>query len=304
MRMFSMSKTLSMITAGGVLMAVGGYLQIARLQAAPPAETKPPEARMQATGAPSRDLLDQYCVTCHNERLKTAGLELGTVDLRHVGTHAEVLEKVVRKLRSGQMPPEGRPRPDQAAIDAFVVALEASLDRAAASAPNPGHVASHRMNRVEYVNAIYDLLALEIDGAQLLPSDLAGFGFDNNANVLSITRSLMTRYIAAATKISRAAVGSLDNRPITQVYKVGFERRDARAGEGMPFGDPRRPGRASPFSSRRPVHLRDTPEAQRDGGNDRRRRRERARDRAARGPCADQAVPNRWQVSLDPIPGA
>ena len=108
---------------------------------------------------PSRALLDQYCVTCHNDRLKTADLALDTVDIGAVEANAEVLEKVVRKLRSGQMPPEGRPRPDAATIETFATSLETALDRAAVSAPNPGRVASRRLNRVEYVNVIEDLLA-------------------------------------------------------------------------------------------------------------------------------------------------
>jgi mono/diheme cytochrome c family protein len=189
----------------------------------------------QAAEPPSRALLDRYCVTCHNQRLQTAGLTLDELDLEQVGANAPVLEKVVHKLRSGQMPPEGRPRPDGATIDAFATALETALDRAAAAAPNPGRVASRRLNRLEYVNAVEDLLAVEIDGDELLPSDMAGFGFDNNADVLSFTPSLMERYIAAATKISRAAVGSPDIRPVTQVYPVGFERRDVRLNEEMPF---------------------------------------------------------------------
>ena len=190
--------------------------------------------RASAEG-PTRALLDRYCVTCHNKRLKTAGLMLDAVDVNDAAAHGEVLEKVVRKLRSGQMPPEGRPRPDAATIDAYATALETALDAAAMTAPNPGRVASRRLNRLEYVNAIEDLLALEIDGETLLPSDMAGFGFDNNADVLSITPSLMARYITAATKISRAAVGSPENQPVMQVYKVGFERRDIRSGEDMPF---------------------------------------------------------------------
>ena len=193
-----------------------------------------PVATASAT-APSRALLDRYCVTCHNERLQTAGLTLDTVDISQVGAHAEVLEKVVRKLRAGQMPPAGRPRPDAASVDAFASALETALDRESAALPNPGRVASRRMNRVEYVNAVEDLLALQVDGAELLPSDMAGFGFDNNADVLAMTPSLMTRYIAAATKVSRAAIGSLDNRPMMQVYEVGFEERDVRVSEDMPF---------------------------------------------------------------------
>ena len=182
-----------------------------------------------------RDLLDRYCVACHNERLRTAGLLLDRLDIEQVGANAEVLEKVVRKLRGGQMPPAGRPRPDAAAVETFVTALETALDRTSALAPNPGRVASRRLNRVEYVNAIRDLLGLEIDGSELLPSDMAGFGFDNNADVLSMTPALMARYIAAATRISRAAVGSPDNRPARQVYSLGFEAQDARMSEDMPF---------------------------------------------------------------------
>ena len=189
----------------------------------------------ERTEAISSEIFTDYCITCHNDRLQTAGLSLDRLDLADVGGNAEILEKVVRKLRSGQMPPEGRPRPDAATIGEFTFFLENALDRAAATRPNPGRVASRRLNRLEYVNAIYDLLALEIDGSALLPGDMAGFGFDNNADVLSITPSLMARYIAAATKISRVAVGSRDNRPVMQVYDVGYERRDLRAGETMPF---------------------------------------------------------------------
>jgi hypothetical protein len=202
----------------------------------------PPAAgRLQAAGVqpgapdPSRELLDRYCVTCHNDRLQTGGLSLDGVDLAEVSAHAEVLEKVVRKLRKGQMPPEGRPRPEPAVFATFLTSLETALDQAAATRPNPGRVASRRMNRAEYVSVIEDLLGLEVNGEELLPSDMAGFGFDNNAEVLSITPGLMSRYIAAATKISRAAVGSPDTRPVMQLYQLGYERRDARAGEEMPF---------------------------------------------------------------------
>ena len=188
------------------------------------------------TGVPSRALIDQYCVTCHNERLQTAGLMLDQVDLAEVHTHVEVLEKVVQKLRAGQMPPVGRPRPDGSTIAAFTAALETALDREAEAHPNPGRVASRRMNRVEYVNAIEDLLALKVKGSELLPSDMAGLGFDNNADVLSMTPALMARYTAAATKISRAAVGSPDNRPVRQRYALGFESQTSRMNEDMPFG--------------------------------------------------------------------
>ena len=193
-------------------------------------------AAESAAQAPSRALLDRYCVTCHNERLQTANLMLDQVDLEQAGDHAEQLEKVVRKLRAGQMPPEGRPRPAGDEIETFVAALETALDDAAAGQLAPGRVASRRLNRVEYVNAIEDLLDLRVDGAELLPSDMAGFGFDNNAEVLAMTPSLMARYISAATKISRMAVGSPDNRPDGRLYTLGFERQDERMHEDMPFG--------------------------------------------------------------------
>ena len=197
-----------------------------------PAAAQP--ARNAAPGTP-RPLIDQYCVGCHNERVKSGELVLANLDLTDVARNAPTLENVARKLRGGTMPPEGRPRPDKATMEAFIAGLETSLDRHAAAVPNPGRVASRRLNRAEYVNAVYDLLGLEVNGAELLPSDMAGFGFDNNADVLAITPSLMTRYIAAAPKISRTAVGSPDIRPITQVYKVGFETRNLRASEDMPF---------------------------------------------------------------------
>ena len=231
-----MSKMLIPRLAGLLGLAVASGFQPLAHTAAPPGP--PPGAageQAPAPAPPARELFDRYCVTCHNERLRTAGLLLDRLDVSRVRANAETLEKVVRKLRSGQMPPAGRPRPDAETIDAFAGALEATLDQAAAADPDPGRVASRRLNRLEYVNAVADLLDLEIDGEALLPSDMAGFGFDNNADVLSITPSLMSRYIAAATRISRVAVGSPDNRPVMQVYKVGYERRDVRRSEDMPF---------------------------------------------------------------------
>ena len=188
------------------------------------------------TEAPSRALLDRYCVTCHNERLQTAGVMFDQVDIGDVAAHRELFEKVAKKLLSGQMPPQGRPRPEPAAVEAFLTALEGELDLVADAAPNPGRVASHRLNRTEYVNAVRDLLALEIDGEALLPSDMAGFGFDNNAEVLAMTPALMDRYITAATKVSRLAVGTLENRPAIQTYRIPTgTRQEARMGEDLPF---------------------------------------------------------------------
>src|SRR6266478_9099656 len=134
------------------------------------------------------------------------------------------------------MSPVGLPRLDKATLEGFVGTLEVALDQVAKAHRDPGRVAAHRLNRAEYVNVIHDLLALDVDGAELLPSDMAGFGFDNNADVLSITPGLMSRYITAATKISRLAVASPDNRTMMQVYKMEFgTRQDARMGEDLPF---------------------------------------------------------------------
>jgi hypothetical protein len=201
--------------------------------------TTPVQAQQSASadaGAGSPALLRQYCVSCHSDRLKTGNLSLEGVDVGNVAAHGELLEKVVRKLRKGQMPPEGRPRPDEATLDAFVTSLETSLDLSAARQSNPGRIVSRRLNRLEYVNAVYDLLGVEVNPSELLPGDMAGFGFDNNADVLSITPALMSRYITAATKISRLALASPDNRAATRVYKVEVgTRQDARMGEEMPF---------------------------------------------------------------------
>ncbi len=213
-----MSRTLSAIFLG---MLAGSCHEVVRAQGAAP---------------PERSLLNQYCVTCHNDKLKTGGLSLAAINITDAAVNSETLEKVVRKLRSRQMPPNGAPHPDRATLDGFAATLENALDRAAATVPNPGRVASHRLNRAEYVNVIHDLLAVDIDGTELLPSDMAGFGFDNNADVLSVTPGLLARYMSAATKVSRIAVGSPDNRPMTQVYRVEFgTRQDKRLDEEMPF---------------------------------------------------------------------
>src|SRR5438128_12246664 len=229
----SMARALGTLCLVGLAVSADSSLRLIQVDAA--AAQASQTATRQPT-SPSRALLDQYCVACHNERLKTAGVMFDKVDLGRADVHRELFEKVVRKLRSGQMPPQDRPRPDQAAVTAFVTALEAELDRVSAAAPDPGRVVSHRLNRTEYVNVIRDLLALEIDGAALLPSDMAGFGFDNNAEVLSMTPALMDRYMTAATKVSRLAVGTLENRATIQSYKVpNSARQGRRMGEHLPF---------------------------------------------------------------------
>jgi mono/diheme cytochrome c family protein len=181
-------------------------------------------------------LLSQYCVTCHSQKLKTGGLVLETLDLSNVGHDAETWEKVVRKVRTGMMPPAGARRPDRPALDAFAAGLEASLDRSAEKEPNPGTTLLHRMNRVEYANAIRDLLAVDIDPAAYLPADDSDNGFDNIAEALGISPALMERYVGAAAKISRVAIGDPGISPLATTYKVHGDLTQTDTIEGAPPG--------------------------------------------------------------------
>ena len=184
-----------------------------------------------------RAVLNRYCVTCHNERLKTAGLTLDTLDLENAEKNAAVWEKVVQKLRTASMPPAGMPRPDPATYNSLAAYLETSLDRAAAASPNPGRPGIHRLNRAEYTNAIRDLLALDMDGSEFLPADDSGEGFDNIADLLSISPVLMERYMTAARRISRLAIGDSTPRLRAQVYQIPpLLLQDARMSEDLPFG--------------------------------------------------------------------
>ncbi len=183
-----------------------------------------------------RPLLTKYCVGCHNDRLKTAGLTLDKADLTNVPQGAEVWEKVIRKLRSGAMPPVGLPRPDAATAAAFASSLETTLDRAAATQPNPGRPALHRLNRAEYANAIRDVLALDMDVTALLPPDDSSHGFDNIADSLSISPSLLDRYLSAAAKISETAVGDPHIGPGGDTYSTAGDNLQTAHVEGLPFG--------------------------------------------------------------------
>jgi len=155
----------------------------------------------------SRAVVQRYCVTCHNTRTKAGGLLLDQLDAGMPEQHPETFEKVVRKLRTGMMPPSGAPRPDRSTLDRLASTVETALDRAAALAPNPGAPALHRLNRAEYANAVRDLLDLPIDAMTMLPGDDSSDGFDNIANVLSVSPALMQAYVSAAGKISRLAIG-------------------------------------------------------------------------------------------------
>jgi hypothetical protein len=190
------------------------------------------------TLAAARAVLDQYCVTCHNEKAITAGLQLDNLDLEQVGNHAETWEKVARKLRTREMPPPGLPRPDPAAYTEATLQLETALDAAAAAKPNPGRVVVHRLNRAEYTNAIHDLLGLEIDGRALLSSDDADQeGFDNVASVLSVSPALLENYLSAARTISRLAVGDTTLNPGIDTFKLSkLLIQDGQMSDDLPFG--------------------------------------------------------------------
>jgi hypothetical protein len=181
-------------------------------------------------------LLNQYCVTCHSEKLKTGGLSLQGANLTDIPKGAETWEKVIRKLRVGAMPPQGMPRPDKATLDGFTTFLETALDRAYSAKPNPGRATMHRLNRTEYANAIRDLLALDIDATALLPPDDESSGFDNIADVLRVSPSLMERYLSASWNISRQALGNLSIAPSTATYRVRPDLSQDQHIEGLPLG--------------------------------------------------------------------
>ena len=224
----------------GVAALVFGSLFIAAGGAAaqPAGAAAEPEAsRIAAAPSTYRAVLDRYCVACHNPRTRAGNLALDTVDLERVGPDAELWEKVLQKLHTRAMPPPGRPRPAPAVYDAFGTWLERSLDRWAADHPNPGRPAIHRLNRLEYANAVRDLLHLDVDAQTLLPADDLAFGFDNNADILTVAPGLLARYMSAARTVSRLAVG--DPSIEADIVRYPMSRllvQDGRMSEDLPFG--------------------------------------------------------------------
>jgi hypothetical protein len=189
-------------------------------------------------------LVNQYCVGCHNQKLKTAGLWLEGRDLNKADKDADVWEKVLRKLEAKEMPPAGMPRPSAAAQKQFTDWLESELDRAAAANPNPGHPTIHRLNRNEYSNAIRDLLALDAKPGDRLPLDDTGYGFDNIGDVLSLSPVLLERYMSVARSVAALAVGDTDVKPVIDTFTPPREVRakgrpgalTERISEELPFG--------------------------------------------------------------------
>ena len=212
-------------------------LAVAALSPAP--WTATPAAQEGGDAELLETTLARYCIGCHNDRLRTADFSLEGHDLSEVGAHAELWEGVVTRLRTRTMPPGGRPRPETETYDALAAWLESEIDRGAATSPDPGRTeAFHRLNRAEYANAVRDLIALEVDVDALLPGDdIDEYGFDNMADVLTVSPALMDRYLSAARKIARLAVGETPAGPVIETYKVPILlTQDDRMGENLPFG--------------------------------------------------------------------
>jgi mono/diheme cytochrome c family protein len=209
----------------------------------PAPQPRPVAAVASAAAAPSpsvdqataRKLLDTYCVTCHNSRMKTGGLvlEQAQMDIATFGAHGDLGERIVRKLRAVQMPPTDVRRPDPATMEALIQWMEKELDaKATTHLPAPG---LHRLNRTEYANVIRDLLALEVDPTKFLPSDDSTRGFDNIAAALTTSPALMEAYLSAAGKISRLAIGDISSSR-QEVYEVPADTAQNYHIEGLPFG--------------------------------------------------------------------
>ena len=196
----------------------------------------PASTAASAGSTSSRQLLNRYCVTCHNDRLETAGLSLQEIDTLHVAEGAETWEKVVQKLRTGTMPPSNRPQPPAVARQSMLEWLETSLDAASEANPNPGRTETlRRLNRTEYQNSVRDLLALDVNATALLPSDESGYGFDN-VTVGNLSPALLDRYISAARKISRLAIGARQESVESAVIRVPPDTTQEEHVPGLPIG--------------------------------------------------------------------
>jgi mono/diheme cytochrome c family protein len=197
-----------------------------------PAQTPPAAANPSA----STRALDQYCVSCHSQRLKTGGLSLEGLDGARAGSNPELWEKVVRKLQARSMPPQGVRRPDEATYHAVQAALEAALDAEASAHPNPGAPILHRLNRAEYANAVRDLLDLDVDVTSLLPPDDSAYGFDNISDVLGVSPALQEKYVSAAMKIAAVAVGNPDLPPGSDTFRIRQDLSQDQHIDGLPLG--------------------------------------------------------------------
>ena len=211
----------------------------AATQAAPAAPAAPALASAHATTLPVSEqnaLVKQYCTTCHNDRAKAGGLSLASFDTAAATEHAEVAEKVIRKLRAGMMPPAGARRPDARVLADLTAALETRIDQASALNPNPGRRPFQRLNRAEYAAAVRDLLDLDVDVEAYLPPDTISDGFDNVADAQGFSPTVLEGYLRAASSISTLAVGDASAAPTEANYKVPRTANQMRHVEGAPFG--------------------------------------------------------------------
>lgn len=173
-----------------------------------------------AAPLPPQVLIEKYCTACHNAKMSSGGTALDGIRAAHVAADAATWEKVLRKVRSGEMPPPQLARPSADASQAFVIWLERELDRSAAKRPNPGAPVIHRLNRAEYSNAVRDLLDLDMDHSASLPADDSGYGFDNIGDVLTTSPLLMEKYMSTARRVSRLAVGTITSKPSIEKYSA------------------------------------------------------------------------------------
>jgi cytochrome c5 len=201
--------------------------------AAPATMSVPPGGFTPET---AKGFFTQYCVTCHNQYAKIADMVLDTRDFEHIPADADIWERVVRKLNAGAMPPRGMLRPEPDVYKSMVDWLTTSLDAAIATDPNPGRSSIHRLNRSEYGNAIRDLLGLEIDASEFLPADDEGYGFDNIADVLRVSPSLLEQYLSASAKVASLAVGDPETPAIITPFRAPPDLAQGEHVEGMPLG--------------------------------------------------------------------
>ena len=231
---------------GGLALAAGVFVASVAMTisyaAAPQAAAVPPPGFQGPLGdiATQQQTLQIYCVTCHSQRLKTAatasGVVFDTADPSNVAANPDLWERALRRLHTRTMPPEGARRPDEATYHALTSWLEDQLDRSAVAHPHPGRPALHRLNRAEYANAVHDLLALDVDGAALLPADDSAYGFDNISDVLGLSPSLQERYLSAAETVSALAVGDITTPAVTETFRVPQDLSQNQHIEGLPLG--------------------------------------------------------------------
>src|SRR5215510_6235670 len=226
---------------GILALGLSGWIVAALSAAQGPSQAKPVATPTAPAPAPTpiTPVVDTYCLTCHNQKLRTAGLVLEGVDASRPAANAEIWERVIAKLRSGAMPPPGLPRPDSKTYDTAATWLEGEIDRAWVAAPDPGRASAvQRLNRSEYNNAIRDLLALDIDVKSLLPGDDTADGsFDNVADVLNISTAHLERYLSVARQVTRLAVGLRPSSSPVETFDIPIHAvQDDRQSEDLPFG--------------------------------------------------------------------